>query len=149
MRQTKETAVSHPDEQPTPAVLTPDSVRGAGRLAGRTGDPDPVDGIGKRAPLGLPCHRHDPDLWFAEAPQQLELAKALCRPCPVRQACLLGALRRKEPYGVWGGEIVIAGRAVPCKRPRGRPRKDASAPARLDLQAGSGMRRPSGPLRPR
>lgn len=87
----------------------------------------PIDGIGKRAPLGLPCHLHDPDLWFAEAPADLEYAKMLCRDCPVQQACLAGALRRKEPYGVWGGEIVIEGRVIPRKRPRGRPRKDSVA----------------------
>ena len=26
----------------------------------------------------LPCRKFDPDLWFAEAPAELELAKSLC-----------------------------------------------------------------------
>jgi WhiB family redox-sensing transcriptional regulator len=120
--------VNHPDEISAGPVLAIDSVRRAGRLAG-TPDRESIDGIGRRAPLGLPCHRHDPNLWFAEAPQELEFAKALCRPCPVRPACLAGALRRKEPYGVWGGEILLAGRVVARKRPRGRPRKDSPGPA--------------------
>lgn len=111
------------DERPAGSALAADPVRRPGRFAGRSHDRDAIDGIGRRAPLGLPCHRHDPNLWFAEAPQELEFAKALCRPCPVRQACLAGALRRKEPYGVWGGEIVIAGSVVPRKRGRGRPPK--------------------------
>ena len=88
----------------------------------------PVDAIGRRAPLGLPCHESEADLWFAEAPAQLEQAKALCQPCPVRALCLAGALERHEPWGVWGGEILIDGRIVARKRPRGRPRKHPLPP---------------------
>jgi WhiB family transcriptional regulator, redox-sensing transcriptional regulator len=74
----------------------------------------------------LPC-RDDPDLWFAESPAQLEQAKTLCAECPVRDACLAGALDRGEPWGVWGGEIFERGVVIPRKRPRGRPRKVAVA----------------------
>ena len=72
---------------------------------------------------GLPCWTEDPDLWFAESPVDVEAAKALCVPCPLREACLSGALDRREPWGVWGGQLVVAGVVVPRKRPRGRPRK--------------------------
>ena len=71
----------------------------------------------------VPCRRDDPELFFAESPADVELAKALCRDCPVREACLAGALERREPWGVWGGELFIAGVVVARKRPRGRPRK--------------------------
>jgi WhiB family redox-sensing transcriptional regulator len=71
----------------------------------------------------VPCHEGDPELWFAESPADVEFAKSLCRPCPLREACLAGALERREPWGVWGGELFIAGVVVPRKRPRGRPRK--------------------------
>jgi WhiB family redox-sensing transcriptional regulator len=75
----------------------------------------------------LPCRSNDPELFFAESPADVELAKALCRPCPVRAECLAGALERKEPWGVWGGELLISGVVVPRKRPRGRPRKCEAA----------------------
>lgn len=72
----------------------------------------------------LPCRVADADLWFAEAPADLELAKALCERCPVRLRCLRSALDRGEPWGVWGGEIFEHGSVVARKRPRGRPRKN-------------------------
>ena len=75
------------------------------------------------AGLDLPCRSGDADLWFAESPAELEQAKALCAGCPVRIACLTGALQREEPWGVWGGEIFERGAVVPRKRPRGRPSK--------------------------
>ena len=71
----------------------------------------------------LPCHLVDPDLFFAESPADVERAKALCLDCPLRPQCLTGALERREPWGVWGGELVLQGLVVPRKRPRGRPRK--------------------------
>jgi WhiB family redox-sensing transcriptional regulator len=71
----------------------------------------------------MPCRVFDAELWFAESPADVERAKTLCQDCPVRTACLAGALERHEPWGVWGGELFAAGVVVPRKRPRGRPRK--------------------------
>jgi len=65
----------------------------------------------------------DPELFFAESPQDVEQAKALCRGCKARIACLAGALERREPWGIWGGELLLRGAIIPRKRPRGRPRK--------------------------
>ena len=76
-----------------------------------------------------PCHRNDPDLWFADAPADLERAKQLCVGCPIRRACLAGALERAEPWGVWGGEILERGEIIARKRPRGRPRKNIDVSA--------------------
>ncbi len=76
---------------------------------------------------GVPCRENDAELWFADTPDGVEFAKALCVTCPARAACLQGALDRHEPWGVWGGELFEAGVVVPRKRPRGRPRKDAVA----------------------
>jgi WhiB family transcriptional regulator, redox-sensing transcriptional regulator len=74
----------------------------------------------------LPC-RDDPELFFAESPEDVEFAKSLCGSCAARMVCLAGALARAEPWGVWGGELFLRGEVVPRKRPRGRPRKDAVA----------------------
>ena len=77
----------------------------------------------------IPCREYDAELWFAEATTEVELAKALCSECPVREGCLAGAVARREPWGVWGGEVFVAGVVVPRKRGRGRPRKDESSAA--------------------
>jgi WhiB family redox-sensing transcriptional regulator len=75
----------------------------------------------------IPCRVYGADLWFAESPADVEQAKALCQHCPVRTPCLAGAMERREPWGVWGGQLFIAGVVVPRKRPRGRPRKNEVA----------------------
>jgi WhiB family transcriptional regulator, redox-sensing transcriptional regulator len=87
-------------------------------------------------PVGrdLPC-AEDPELFFAEAPSDVEAAKALCQGCRIRAACLAGAIERREPWGVWGGELLLRGTVVPRKRPRGRPRKADTELAKADERA--------------
>ena len=75
----------------------------------------------------IPCHENDAEMWFAETPDGVEFAKALCRTCPAIAQCLAGALDRGEPWGVWGGELFVQGVIVARKRPRGRPRKNQVA----------------------
>ncbi|HEY5822618.1 MAG TPA: WhiB family transcriptional regulator [Propionibacteriaceae bacterium] len=75
------------------------------------------------SPVEWPCRVADPELFFAESPADVEQAKAMCLDCPVREMCLVGALDRREPWGVWGGELFVGGVVVARKRPRGRPRK--------------------------
>jgi WhiB family redox-sensing transcriptional regulator len=94
-----------------------------------------VDAIGRRSPRNLPCHLNDPDLWFSESPADLDQAKALCATCPVRRECLAGALRRSEPCGVWGGEILQRGEVIPFKRGRGRPRTRFPAAAEIQVES--------------
>ena len=74
----------------------------------------------------LPCQAQ-PDLYFAESPRAVNAAKQLCADCPVRDACLAGAVERREEWGVWGGEVFVHGRVVPFKRGRGRPPKSPPA----------------------
>jgi WhiB family redox-sensing transcriptional regulator len=96
----------------------------------KTGRADQRVAAGSRTVLTAgsdpPCTQ-DPELFFAESPQDVEQAKAMCRGCAARIACLAGALQRREPYGVWGGELLMRGAIVPRKRPRGRPRKEEAA----------------------
>ena len=79
--------------------------------------------------LTMPAPRHelpcqvDNRFFFAEQAHDIARAKALCTSCPVRAACLAGAIERREPWGVWGGEVFVEGVIVAHKRGRGRPRK--------------------------
>lgn len=75
----------------------------------------------------IPCRENDAEIWFAELPADVEFAKALCGTCPARDSCLAGALARREPWGVWGGQLFVSGEIVARKRPRGRPRKNPVA----------------------
>ena len=64
-------------------------------------------------------------LFFSEELEDIAEAKAFCRECPVRVPCLEGAVARREPFGVWGGQLFHKGKVLAIKRPRGRPRKVA------------------------
>jgi len=92
-----------------------------------TGPFDRVLAQALRRSLEVPCLTVDPELFFAESPEDVETAKAMCAECPVRVACLTAALERQEPWGVWGAELFVQGVIVARKRPRGRPRKEVAA----------------------
>lgn len=102
--------------QPTECSIDP--------LMGQQVDPSMVGGT---IETQLPCRQHPADLWFAELPEEVEAAKSLCLDCPIRALCLEQALQRQEPWGVWGGQLLVQGTVVPRKRPRGRPRKNPVA----------------------
>ncbi|MGD7003533.1 WhiB family transcriptional regulator [Corynebacterium halotolerans] len=48
------------------------------------------------------CRQVDPDALFVKGAQQRSAA-AICRPCRVRNHCLVTALDNREEFGVWGG----------------------------------------------
>jgi len=62
-------------------------------------------------------------LFFSEELQDIARAKAICAKCPVIAECLEGALERREPWGVWGGQLFLNGKVLASKRRRGRPPK--------------------------
>jgi WhiB family transcriptional regulator, redox-sensing transcriptional regulator len=94
--------------------------RRAGYRAGRPAQR--VAAVGQRLPCG-----QAPELFFADDPSGIALAKGMCADCPARAACLDGALQRGEPWGVWGGELVLDGVVIAAKPRRGRPRKPVIA----------------------
>ncbi len=77
---------------------------------------------GEVGSFDLPCHSADPEIFFAEDMATIERAKSACGGCPMKAACLEGALSRNEPCGVWGGQLFDDGRVVMQKRGVGRPR---------------------------
>lgn len=108
---------------PPPATTTPDQATDRSAQTRRAA----AAAFDSLVATMVPCRQNDPELWFAERSAEVEQAKALCRQCPLRQGCLDGAVQRREPWGVWGGEVFVDGVVVPRKRGRGRPRKDEAA----------------------
>ena len=70
------------------------------------------DGSGRLSPL-----------FFSEELQDIARAKHICATCPAMIPCLEGALERREPWGVWGGQLFLNGKILSIKRRRGRPPK--------------------------
>ena len=50
----------------------------------------------------------------------IDQAKAICAGCPRRESCLEGALERREPWGVWGGELFRNGHVLTNRKRRSR-----------------------------
>ena len=94
-----------------------------------TGDRIGLDDVTYRADndkaFTLPCHIADPEIFFADSDLEINAAKSLCGPCPMRSACLEGALSRQEPCGVWGGQLFEDGQVVARKRRPGRPPRES------------------------
>ena len=64
------------------------------------------------------------DLFFSDEIPDIIAAKRICLTCPVAAPCLVGAVARRVPWGVWGGELFMNGRVLAQKRKRGRPPKN-------------------------
>lgn len=78
-------------------------------------------------PVEPPCRGDERDAWFAAEAALIQHAKTECGRCGHRSSCLDGAIERREPWGVWGGELIENGRIIAQRRPRGRPRKERPA----------------------
>lgn len=70
------------------------------------------------------CRKHPQEWWYGgpdgrpQSARLLTKAKAICQTCPVLRDCLVTALQRNEPYGVWGGYTRVE-RVRALKRFRG------------------------------
>jgi WhiB family redox-sensing transcriptional regulator len=71
-------------------------------------------------------------LFFSDDEFDIARAKAICSKCGLADDCLQGALDRVEPYGVWGGNLLVEGVIVEVKRGRGRPPKTPRPPLVVD-----------------
>ena len=68
------------------------------------------------APLGA-CSKTDPDALFVQGAEQ-NVAKRICRSCPVRYECLADALDNRIEFGVWGGMTERERRALLRRHPQ-------------------------------
>lgn len=64
------------------------------------------------------------ELFFSDQIPDIIAAKQICAGCSLIDACLQGATDRREPWGVWGGQLFLNGRVLAQKRRRGRPPKN-------------------------
>jgi len=63
-------------------------------------------------------------LFFSDELQDIARATATCQLCVLIEPCLERALARREPCGVWGGQLFANGKVLAQKRKRGRPPKN-------------------------
>jgi WhiB family transcriptional regulator, redox-sensing transcriptional regulator len=77
----------------------------------------------------------DSSLWFSEQIPDIAAAKAICTTCSLVNACLSGAVTRREPWGVWGGQLFVNGKILAQKRKRGRPPKSQPIEGDIALTA--------------
>jgi WhiB family transcriptional regulator, redox-sensing transcriptional regulator len=59
--------------------------------------------------------------FFSDDLGDIARARDICSACPVMVPCLEGAVARREPWGVWGGQLFANGRILVGKRRPGRP----------------------------
>jgi WhiB family redox-sensing transcriptional regulator len=100
-------------------LLIPGWAEGEGAMIGL----DAVTGVyGSDQAFTLPCHTSNPEIFFSDKSDEIAYAKSLCGACPVKKECLQGALSRKEPCGIWGGELFEDGVVIAARRLPGRPK---------------------------
>jgi len=71
---------------------------------------------GKIWPKLANCKNGDPDALFVEGAEQ-NIAKRICRGCPVKYECLADALDNRIEFGVWGGMTERERRALLRRHP--------------------------------
>ncbi len=80
------------------------------------------------------CKGTPPELMFPERGDDVQAAKAVCRTCPVCDACLIFALENGEQFGIWGGTSERQRRRL--RAAMDRARRHATIP-RSDIRAGA------------
>ena len=67
-------------------------------------------------------------VFFSQDRKVIDQAKAICAGCPRRESCLEGALERREPWGVWGGELFRNGHVLTNRKRRPRHQQVRAQP---------------------
>ncbi len=75
------------------------------------------------------CRDVDPEVFFPTSYRSADHARYICSECLVREECLMIALKRGEPHGIWGGLDPYERRAL--ERRARRNGDDLSATASL------------------
>lgn len=93
------------------------------------------------------CRGMEPNLFFesSDSTSEEEMARRICRRCPVLSPCRSYAIEAGEPYGIWGGLSPRERRLLRlrCKWIPARPRNAKvsqvrdSAPVEWGLRIGS------------
>lgn len=85
-----------------------------------------------------PCQEVGVEIFFPEDGENPTDARRICRACPYKAPCAIGAAQRGERYGVWGGYTTRQLRTLrreldlpPLKtgRPRTNPVRLSKGPA--------------------
>jgi len=84
------------------------------------------------------CRRSDPDALFVQGAEQ-NVAKRICRGCPVRYECLADALDNRIEFGVWGGMTERERRALLRRRPTVTSWRRLLETARTEYERGAGL----------
>lgn len=63
------------------------------------------------------CKKKDPDAMFVQGAEQ-NVAKQICKECPIQMECLATALDNREEGGVWGGYTERERRALLRRHPK-------------------------------
>lgn len=82
-------------------------------------------------PSQAACRDGDPDALFVQGAEQ-NVAKRICRGCPVRYECLADALDNRIEFGVWGGMTERERRALLRRHPHVLSWRRAFEAARQD-----------------
>jgi len=76
-----------------------------------------TNGDDRRLASQAACRTGNPDALFVQGAEQ-NVAKRICRSCPVRYECLADALDNRIEFGVWGGMTERERRALLRRHPQ-------------------------------
>lgn len=97
----------------------------------------PEPGTGVAPP---PCTNEDPELFFPDSEAehnqlQIKQAKAVCRKCPMKFACLEFALETDDKWAILGGTTPSERSALQARRDKQKSRSEKRKYQKWDVAA--------------